>query len=188
MFPRKPNETADAEPSYGYLTAIHFPDQGFFGGYLIVSPVGRPLEFHCTAPVQPSRAQEILYGPTLHAYLLGEQISHALLDAAKLTPDLILTDHAAILNVRSQISVPLVYVTGATDETALNSAGQTFVLANHELQLPLGYSAEQPVIVKLLEKFAGHVDLAEPFARIREAIGEAQRIGTRNHEGHGQAA
>ena len=62
-----------------------------------MSPLGRPLEFHCTSPVRPSRAQEILYGPTLQPYLLGEQISGALLEAAKLTPWLILTDAAAML-------------------------------------------------------------------------------------------
>jgi hypothetical protein len=188
MFTRKPDQSSGTEPSYGYLTAVQFSGHGYFGGYLIVSSLGRPFEFHCTAPVQPSRAQEILYGPTLQAYLLGEQISYALLNAGKLTPDLILTDQAVMMDVRPRISMPLVHLTGAADEASPSSTGQTFVSGNHELQLLPGYSAEQPMIVKLLEILARHVDLAEPFDRIREAIREAQRIGTRNQEDHGQAA
>jgi len=213
MFTRKPNESSGAEPSYGYLTAIHFADHGYFGGYLIVSSLGRPLEFHCTAPVRPSRAQEILYGPTLHAYLLGEQVSRVLVEAAKLTPDLIVTDDAAIMNVRSQVGMPLVLVMGPAEQVARsesgcgtspeiavagraalvgqtvpNPSGQVFVASNHELQLPGGYAADQPLVVRLLDILTRHIELAEPFDRIHQAIREAQRIGTRSHDCHGEAA
>ena len=61
-------------PSVGFLTVQEFTDLGLIGGYLILNAVGRPLEFHCTAPVRPNRAQEILYGPTLAPFLYGEQI------------------------------------------------------------------------------------------------------------------
>ena len=53
-------------------------EQGLFGGYLVLNLLGRPLEFHCTAPVRPNRAQEILYGPTLDPYLCGERIGQTL--------------------------------------------------------------------------------------------------------------
>ena len=112
MFTRKPLESPGTEASYGYLSAIHAPDHGYFGGYLIISLLGRPLEFHCTAPVRPSRAQQILYGPTLDAYLLGDQISVTLLEAAKLTPGLILTDQDVALGIRPRIGVPVVLVMG----------------------------------------------------------------------------
>jgi len=49
---------------FGFLTAVDSPLHGLFGGYLVVDSLGRPLEFHCTAPVKVSRAQQILYGPT----------------------------------------------------------------------------------------------------------------------------
>ena len=81
-----PNETPSQETTFGYLSVINSAEHGYFGGYLIVGPLGRPLEFHCTAPVRPSRAQQILYGPTLEPFLLGEQIAGAMLDAAKLKP------------------------------------------------------------------------------------------------------
>jgi hypothetical protein len=96
------NENPSRETTFGFLSTLETPGHGYFGGYLIVSYLGRPLEFHCTSPVRPSRAQEILYGRSLQPYLLGEQISGTLMQAAKLTPLLILTDQSAILTARPQ--------------------------------------------------------------------------------------
>ena len=42
---------AAAPRAYGFLTAVESGSHGVFGGYLLVDPLGRPLEFHCTAPV-----------------------------------------------------------------------------------------------------------------------------------------
>ena len=53
------------KPALGFLTVVEHPQHGLFGGYLLLNHGGRPLEFHCTAPIKPNRAQEILYGPTL---------------------------------------------------------------------------------------------------------------------------
>ena len=72
-----PHENQSRETTFGYLSTVHTAEDGYFGGYLIISAIGRPLEFHCTSPVRPSRAQEILYGPTLQPYLMGEQIGAA---------------------------------------------------------------------------------------------------------------
>ena len=74
--------TPSGATTFGYLSAIESADHGYFGGLLIISPLGRPVEFHCTAPIRPSRAQEILYGPTLEAFLYGELIGQALLKQA----------------------------------------------------------------------------------------------------------
>ena len=41
---------------FGFLTAVDTPTHGLFGGYLVVDSLGRPLEFHCTAPVKVTRA------------------------------------------------------------------------------------------------------------------------------------
>src|SRR5688500_11494160 len=67
-------KASDAAPqALGFLTVVEHDQFGLVGGYLILNSSGRPLEFHCTAPVKPSRAQQILYGPTLTPYLYGEQ-------------------------------------------------------------------------------------------------------------------
>ena len=52
-----------SQPVLGFLTVLEHPQHGLFGGYLLLNLAGRPVEFHCTAPVKPNRAQQILYGP-----------------------------------------------------------------------------------------------------------------------------
>ncbi|HEX2476862.1 MAG TPA: hypothetical protein VHK01_19060, partial [Lacipirellulaceae bacterium] len=95
---------------FGYFSILQSPEHGYFGGYLIVSPLGRPLEFHCTAPVRPSRAQEILYGPTLRSYVVGDQIAGALLGAAQLTPRLVLTDQPEVVSAKRSSEMSFVLV------------------------------------------------------------------------------
>jgi len=120
---------------------------GATGGLLIVCDRGRPLEFHCTEPVRTSRAQQILFGPTLRDYLCGEQIGGALLAKAKLPIGVLLTLDAAAA-------------------TAGHAAGiETLVLDAEATDAP-------PRLATLAEV----IDPAEPFGRVREAIREAQRL------------
>jgi hypothetical protein len=67
-------------------------------------------------------------------------------------------------------------------------SGVRFAVGTYDVQLPSGFDGEQPAVAELLTLLAQHVDLAEPFGRIHEAIREAQRIGGRSAEVHGQAA
>jgi hypothetical protein len=175
------------EKSFGYLSALESAEHGFFGGYLIVTPQGRPLEFHCTAPIQPSRAQTILYGATLRPFLIGDQICRALLDAAKVQPIVVLTDSDAALQANARFPMPLALVTdgAAIDQPA--SIGE-FTFKEWRLRLPAGRERDEQQIVDALTQLAQQVNLVEPFARIHDAIREAQRIGGRDAEAHDQAA
>ena len=65
-------------PTIGFLTVVEHQETGLTGGYLVLNTLGRPVEFHCTAPLKTNRAQEILYGPTLRPFLYGEQIGQTL--------------------------------------------------------------------------------------------------------------
>ena len=97
-------------PAVGFLTILRHEQYGLFGGYLILNPLGRPLEFHCTAPIKPNRAQEILYGPTLDAFLYGEQIGQTLLKQAGIEPLAICTDQETTLAVRDHTELPVALV------------------------------------------------------------------------------
>lgn len=97
-------------PSIGFLTVTEHGEHGLFGGYLVLNSAARPLEFHCTAPVRPNRAQEILFGPTLKPFLYGEQIAHTLITKARQTPLLIFTDVVHVLDVRPLIEIPVVHL------------------------------------------------------------------------------
>ena len=111
-----------SQKSIGFVSVQQRTDQGYFGGYLLVNSVARPLEFHCTVPVQPTRAQSILFGPTLEEFLCGEQISRALLSRAKIQPQVVLVDAPAALCVRHWIDIPILYVSsqGSGSSGSLN--------------------------------------------------------------------
>jgi hypothetical protein len=188
---------------------IESAEHGYFGGYLIISALGRPIEFHCTAPVRPSRAQRILYGPTLEPFLLGEQIAGTLLQVAKLTPSLILANSDAALHVRSRSKSPMVLLRPKAEPVSTRNAheiaapdrastapvtpvascveqAENPAFDAYAFQLPVGYDSDHDQVMSLLKELARNVTLDEPFGRIEEAIREAQRVG--GGEQHEQAA
>jgi hypothetical protein len=150
--------------SIGFLTVIESAGVGLIGGYLLLNPAGRPLEFHCTAPVQTNRTQEILYGPTLKPYLFGEQIGQTLLNKSKLTPVAVCTDCQAALAVRQFASVPVVLVADGE---------RSFSLGVNRVQAAGSFSGDESLIRGTWPPEADHLDLVEPFTRIREALNEA---------------
>ena len=191
-----------ASASLGFLTVCEH-EGGLFGGYLVLNLSGRPLEFHCTAPVRPSRTQAILYGPTLKPYLYGEQIGQALLEKAKSPPLIVFTDVPPAMTVRDFIVWPVAYVPPADDAALLAAAlpaaapptdssfrcdaahpgppGPT-ALRLHRFSLGplvLGVSAnhleDESAVVERWRPHCAEFDLREPFNRIRDAIDEARR-------------
>ncbi len=189
--------------SIGFLTVVSAAEHGLFGGYLVLNAVGRPLEFHCTAPVKPNRAQEILFGPTLEPFMYGEQIGQTLVKKSKLKPAFVCTDHASVMSVRPFISCPVVRVEAELNESpeadtdrgldraASTDAGRTFRVDGAHRQSGLSPPKQFTIggqSVSVQGDFAGDIglvqtawesccslDLAEPFDRIREAVEEAKR-------------
>ena len=168
-------------PAIGFLTVCSHADHGLFGGYLILNSAGRPLEFHCTAPVRPTRAQEILYGPTLEPYLYGEQIGQTLLTKAKLQPLFVCTDTQPALDVRAVVTLPVALVLAEQEQATADSLVTArshlvpFRLGTQMLAVLRRYPQDQTTIAQAWETHAPDLDLWEPFGRIRTAIEEAQR-------------
>ncbi len=189
---------AKSRIAIGFLTVVEAPEQGLFGGYLVVNAAGRPLEFHCTAPIRPSRAQEILYGVTLQSYLFGEQIGQTLLQAAKIKPVVVCTDREPALAVSEFVDVPVALVLDAEepkethDSPAASSDAPSWRIdapghgAPHRVSFTVGRNrlavAAQGVdaerrVAERLEDLGDSLDLCEPFQRIRDAILEARNGG-----------
>ncbi|MEQ8786323.1 MAG: hypothetical protein RIC55_08485 [Pirellulaceae bacterium] len=196
--------TKKAAASISFLTVLDQGDDGLFGGYLVLNAAGRPLEFHCTAPVKANRAQQILYGRTLAPYLYGEQIGQTLIGKAKTSPRWICTDVQPALAVRDYVATPVALVLEAPsavheeqeespssgDSTSsktwrLDAARETaprphaaslleFELGGFALAVSPTWGDDRETVKSLWREFAG-LDLLEPFARIREAIEEAQK-------------
>jgi len=193
---------AKSNLSIGFLTIVEHPDAGLFGGYLVLNRLGRPMEFHCTAPIKPSRAQQILYGATLEPYLYGEQIGQTLVGAAKAQPTAIFTDRQPALALRELVDVPVVFVldrTSADSEEAESSQRNstsatqpclrvdaahaapgrlaTFHFGRDRLAVPFSATEDRDLVTARLGELAEAFDFQEPFERIREAIEEARRGG-----------
>lgn len=165
-------------PAIGFLTAWEDVRQGFFGGYLVLSQRGRPLEFHCSTPVLPNQAQRILYGKTLSAYVLGDLIGQTLLGKSQLPVQAVLTDHREMLGLtllRDEIII-CVESNDRAEESLEATAAPRFKLGEYELFGTPSCLWQPGDQEQSLRNFASHVDLAEPFERIREAIREAQRM------------
>lgn len=166
-------------PAFGFLTALASAEHGWFGGYLVLSPQGRPLEFRCSTPIAPSRAQEILYGPTLRPHLLAEVIGQALVASAEAQVRLILTDLTDILPlglVRPEevICVQPLDTEGVGSATSTATACDAFALKGCRVTLSPASACSRESLEALLAPLAAHVDLCEPFGRIRAALTEAQ--------------
>lgn len=161
----------------GFLSAIERAPHGLFGGYLLLNAAGRPLEFHCTVPVKPNRAQQILYGPTLEPFLYGEQIGATLVNKSALRPLVVLVDVSPMLAVRQHIDLPTALVTTADASPSLHLPDycSQLPLGRNLLAVPARYAADGELIRQRLAALDDLFDLVEPFSRIREAIEEADR-------------
>lgn len=172
-------------PALGFLTVVENEQLGLVGGYLILNASGRPQEFHCTAPVKPSRAQQILFGPTLAPYLYGEQIGQALVNKGTLSPQVVWTDQPSVLAVREFVSPPVALVAfqnHAVDEARRHfDAVEEFTLGKNRVALNRNFAADRQTIEERMQALLSF-DLHEPFDRIREAIEEAQRAAAGNRQ------
>lgn len=189
---------AASPAALGFLTVIEDEQIGLVGGYLLLNLSGRPLEFHCTAPVKPNRAQQILYGPTLEPYLYGDQIGVALTSKCGIQPLCIFTDRQPALALGDHVPQPVVWVgpgLSASSEDVPQSDERDRAPA--ALRLDAAHDAPRGLTTlrfggatlgwrggrgeraeelrQRLDPVDPDFDLSEPFGRIREAIEEAQR-------------
>ena len=172
--------TPETTPLIGYLTFAELDDCGVVGGYLLVNQFARPVEFHCSAPLRPNRAQEILYGPTLRPFLYSEQIGLTLVQQSQQTVQVLITDEELALGLRSLVNVPLALLLGKEH----NGAGPPPIQQDHVFsindgeclfQTASGFEDDRENIAEQLGPLAAQWDIPEPLDRIREAIQEAQR-------------
>jgi hypothetical protein len=175
------SSTAPTTLNLGFLMIVHEPN-GYSGGYLVTNQWGRPLEFRLSTAVQPNRVQQILYGGTLEPYICADLIGKTLVDKTAAQAGLILTDCASALDLRLRLETPVVWLAPAEDPAVarMTDAGLCVRPATNGRAAVLchpNFPADVTVVQEMLEKVDGMVDPAEPFARIREAMGEARKMG-----------
>lgn len=165
----------EGAPRLAFLTS---QSEGPFtiGALLITNHWGRPLEFHVTQPVQPTKLQQILYGPTLKAYLCCEVLAKALLEKVENSPHLLVTDIVEFLHGVTYPTAPVVCVAGELTAEPLEKTVLVWEREQYRaytVDLGPEYLAKVKQILESVPTF----DLAEPFDRLREAIRESRRLG-----------
>ena len=169
----------DDELRLGFVTAIELPDAAFVGGLLVTNRYGRPLEFQCTTPVKPNRTQQILYGPTLMPYLLGELIAATLIDKVSVKPHFVLTEQEVMLEVRNHVVAPVACLLDETEEPpASPETRKTEKFGRQRLFFHSAHQGDQSFLEKNAHLVPDDADLREPFERVREALNEATRSQT----------
>jgi hypothetical protein len=189
-------DTSKALAAFGFLTVLHSHKHGWFGGYLVLSPQGRPLEFRCSTPVAATRAQEILYGVTLRPYLFADVIGQSLVAGSELPVELILTDQPEMLSLSlmRREEVVLVEPLREADRDENNAkgplnAGVSFEFQGFRVTLPATTFRDGDWCKSKLAEVAAHVELGEPFDRVRAALRETHADDADEPEnGHVRAA
>ena len=177
-----------APEALGFLTVSSLNGR-YVGGLLLLNFAGRPLEFHCTAPVAPNRPQEILFGPTLWPYLFGEQIGKAL-HAKASSATAYFSDNAHAATLGEWIEQPVGLVLGDADESddparsahaaeqatgAANAAPEPWVECSLGGQrVAAGNAGEGDRLTAAWNSAGARFSLVEPFERIRAALQEAR--------------
>jgi hypothetical protein len=163
----------------GFLTVFQ-EATGFLGGYLVTNSWGRPLEFRLSTAVQPNRVQQILYGGTLTEYLCADLIGKTLVEKTATNVALLVTDSPDVLPIRSRMEVPVVAAIPADRLPPTPDFG--FTRFDHPraclpLLLDANWAADEAAVRTILDRLDPALELTEPFARIREAMGEARKMG-----------
>jgi hypothetical protein len=174
--PESPLAGPDAPAVVGFLSIVT-DATGVFGGYLVTNAWGRPLEFRLSTAVAPNRVQQILYGPTLTEYLHAELIGKTLIEKTAAQPTLVVTDSVAALGIRGRLGIPVVCVNAdEADDLLTLPAGKSGTTLSYYAK----FAGDGPALAARLEAVDPAVDLAEPFARVREAMAEARKMGVTN--------
>jgi hypothetical protein len=159
----------------GFLTVLQ-EGGGYLGGYLVTNVWGRPLEFRLSSAVQPNKVQQILYAGTLVPYICGELIGKALVEKAGVAVQAVVTTCEAALDLRLKLEVPVVWLAPAGDERAAGPLAVSLPDNRGALICHPRYPGDVALVQQLQADLHG-LDLNEPFARIREAIVEARKMG-----------
>jgi hypothetical protein len=165
----------------GFLTIVQ-ENNGYLGGYLVTNLWGRPLEFRLSTAVQPNRIQQILYGGTLQGYICADLIGKTLIEKTSTAVQCIFTDCEPVLDLRLCMDVPVVCLARsspgeiASSNSDLNSES-AIKNGSHPVLYHSRFSTDREIVHELLDRLDGALDLAEPFIRIREAVGEARKLG-----------
>ncbi|MGE3809255.1 MAG: hypothetical protein AB7K24_31715, partial [Gemmataceae bacterium] len=125
----------------------------------------------------PNRVQQILYGGTLQPYICADLIGKTLVEKTGSRANLIVCDRAPILALRQHVEVPVLWLPGEGERPEEMSLAAPVKNTEPAVYRHAKFEADAKTVAEYLDHLDGTVDLAEPFARVREAINEARKFG-----------
>jgi hypothetical protein len=176
ILPRRRVIVASTPVNVGFLAVLQ-EGGAYLGGYLVTNVWGRPLEFRLSSAVQPNKVQQVLYAGTLVPYVCGDLIGKALVDKAGVAVQLVVTTCEAALDLRLKLDVPVVWLVPPESENASGPLAVPLPGNRGSLVCHARHPGDVEAVRGLLSVLEGSLDLAEPFARIREAVAEARKLG-----------
>ena len=168
-----PQKRASNDAQFSFFSVVTIAGGTLVGGYLILNALGRPTEFHCTESIKPTRAQEILYGPTLAPFLYAEQLGRSLIAAAKGESQILFTDSEPALDLRRIVDLPVMHVVGSDCKD--NEKTIEFGLGANKLRVMAETPNDQHAATERWRDHIAEWDLLEPFRRIHDAIAETHK-------------
>lgn len=167
----------DASITYGFLQVIPSEGISYTGGLLVVDQDGKPVEFHCTAPVPENRSQKIFYGETWQSHVYCDLIAKSLIESCNRKPELLFVEQVELVKLAGHIAAPVMLVSLSNDEPSTGSIEypelQLDDLAVTVLTTDLGLIE---FVKEACGRFTTSLAMNEPFERIRIAISEAQQV------------
>lgn len=165
---------------FGFVTTVEIESMGLCGGLLLLNHVARPLEFHCTLPVKPSRSQEILFGVALRPFLCSQVIGKALLAKTKTQPHVLLTDCSDTLDLHQCTDIPLAYHSSDSEAELPPSTWNFLEAGKQKVWLRSEKSDQSAGVENWLTNYGQNSEFAEPFERIKQAIYEAHQVARKS--------
>jgi hypothetical protein len=161
----------------GFLTIVQ-ENSSFVGSYLVTNQWGRPLGFWLSTAVQPNRVQQILYADTLVPYICGDLIGKTLVEKSALPVQAVFTDHEAALDLRLKLEAPVAFL--PKPERVEQPVPVAVPEPRERLRTHSAFPDDGRLVQEAIERLHRAFDLTEPFQRIREAMGEAKKLGVTN--------
>ncbi|MDR2755563.1 MAG: hypothetical protein LBC20_07625 [Planctomycetaceae bacterium] len=151
------SESIHRKAGFFMLNPIDTLESGFIGALLITDQHGLPLEFKCTESIKPTRTQRALYGALLKPYISIKLSIIPLLQRVsnENRPDILFVRDDTHLEVRSEITQPVLFLKPAANAQELGNA--------YIPQSAKQFSEDSNTNILLELKF----DLLEPFERIK---------------------
>lgn len=172
------NENAD--PLLGYVAQV-IDEGAYYGGLLLLTVEGDPIEFAYTDRVEVTSLQRILLGKRMETYVVSQVLTPPLWDRVQKKPQALCFDEASLLE--RTLSLPAPVVVFADMGAGHRPAAWTWQSAEADVAAGAWHQVDRTrqttALLEVARTAMSPIDIREPFRQLREAIVEARKGGKR---------